>query len=248
MAVRLQLQSADVSLRVRLIVAGAAGCLLLIGVGLVARDWLAPGVWYPWKAAALFAALVATALAFVGQHPFPRLGPANRLTLVRAMLVALTAALIGEAPTPRVAAAAIVATAVITVLDGVDGWLARRSRMGSAFGARFDMETDALLVMVMSALVWTHGKAAVWILACGLLRYAFVAAGWVLPWMAGPLSPTHRAKTIAIASLVGLSVALAPFVPPPVSGIVAAVTLASLAWSFGVDVRRLWRQRVYKPT
>src|SRR5688500_4292724 len=131
-AIRAQLQSADVPLRIRLTVAGAVGSLVLLGVAYMARVWLAPGVAYPWKATALFAALIATALAFVGQHPFPRLGPANHVTIIRAMLVALTAGLIGEAPTPRVAAAAIVATTVIAVLDGVDGWLARRSRMASA--------------------------------------------------------------------------------------------------------------------
>lgn len=234
-------------LQIRLIVTGAVGCLLLFGLGYTVRPWLAPGVAYPWKAAALFAALIAAALPFVGLHPFPRLGPANRVTVIRAMLTALTAGLIGEAPTPRVAAAAIVATAMIAVLDGVDGWLARRTRMASAFGARFDMETDALLVMVMSALVWTHGKAGIWILACGLIRYAFVAAGWLLPWMAGPLAPARRAKTVAMVSLAGLSVALAPFVPPPVSRIVAVATLALLVWSFAVDVRRLWQQGVYKP-
>ena len=45
-------------------------------------------------------------------------------------------------------------------LDGVDGWLARRRGMSSAFGARFDMEIDALLVQVLAILVWRYGKAA----------------------------------------------------------------------------------------
>ena len=230
-------------LRIRLVCAGAVGCLLLVGLGYIAQPWLQSGATYPWKAAGLFAALMAAAIAFIREHPFPRLGPANRVTVIRAMLVALTAGLIREPATSRVAAAALVAITVIGVLDGVDGWLARRSRMASAFGARFDVETDALLIMVVSVLVWTHGKAGAWILACGMLRYTFVAAAWPLPWMASPLSPTRRAKTVAVASLVGLSVALAPFVPPPLSRLVAAATLASLTWSFAVDVRRLWRQR-----
>jgi hypothetical protein len=32
-------------------------------------------------------------------------------------------------------------------------------------------------------------------------------------------------------------------VTPPASTILAAITLAALAWSFGVDVGRLFRQR-----
>ena len=157
------------------------------------------------------------------------------------MIVALIASLIGEPEIPRAAVAASIAAAVMTVLDGADGWLARRSQMASAFGARFDMETDAALVMAMSILVWQHGKVGVWALFGGMMRYIFVIAGWWLPWMARPLRPTRRAKTITICHTVGLSVGLAPFVPVPLGAIAIGSTTAALLWSFAVDVRRLWR-------
>ena len=68
-------------------------------------------------------------------------------------------------------------------LNGADGWVARRTRTASAFGARFDMETDALLILVLSALVWRMEKAGAWVIASGLMRYAFVAAAIAWPWM-----------------------------------------------------------------
>jgi hypothetical protein len=43
--------------------------------------------------------------------------------------------------------------------------------------------------------------------------------------------------------MTSLTAALAPIVDPSVSAIVAAVALATLSWSFAVDVARLWRQR-----
>jgi phosphatidylglycerophosphate synthase len=162
------------------------------------------------------------------------------------MLVALTAGLIDEPVITRIAWTAAIAATIVAILDGVDGWLARRSRMASAFGARIDMETDAVLILVLSMLVWHHGKAGGWILLGGLLRYAFIAAGWMLPWMARPLTPTHRAKTITIIHVVGLIVALAPIVALPLSAIVVAATLAALTWSFAVDVHRLWQQRLHE--
>ena len=165
------------------------------------------------------------------------------------MLVALTAGLIGEPASHRLAATAVAIAVTAVLLDGVDGWLARRSRMASEFGGRFDMETDALLIMALSVLVWRHDKAGVWVLGCGLMRYAFVAAGWLLPWMAGPLTPTRRGKTVAVAQVVGLTFALLPIVPPAISRLAAAATLAALTWSFAVDVRRLWaRARLTAPT
>jgi phosphatidylglycerophosphate synthase len=104
------------------------------------------------------------------------------------------------------------------------------------------MEADAALILILSVLVWQHGKAGIWVIACGLMRYAFVAAGWVLPWMAGPLRSTLRGKAVAVAQIIGLALALAPFIQPPLSDGIAAVTLAALVWSFAVDIVWLKRQ------
>ncbi len=59
--------------------------------------------------------------------------------------------------------------------------------------------------------------------------------------VAGPLTPTLRGKSVAVAQFVGLGLALAPVVPASASTVVAATTLAALVWSFAVDVARLRR-------
>lgn len=195
------------------------------------------------EAAVVFAVMMAVVVATVGaHHPFARFGPANYVTMLRAAMVSLAATLLLEPASNEVAWFVVGATACLAALDGLDGWLARRTGLASDFGARFDVEVDALLILVLSLFVWRHDKAGVWVLACGLMRYGFVAAGWLLPWMAGPLKPTLRGKTVAVGQYAGLGLALAPMVPYPASRVVAAITLATLVWSFGIDVRRLWRQ------
>jgi phosphatidylglycerophosphate synthase len=232
----------DTPLRASVLRASAIGLVAVIGVAWAVRPWLQLGALYPAKVAAVFAATMAIVFGRVGDHhPYRRFGPANQVTMIRAMLMALIAGLIGEPELPPVAGTATAAAVAITVLDGVDGWLARRSRMVSVFGARFDMETDAVLVMAMSLLVWLHGKAGPWVLLGGMLRYGFVLAGWWLPWMARPLSPTRRARVISVCHMVGLSVALAPVIPTPISALAVGSTLAALSWSFAVDIRRLRR-------
>lgn len=238
----LQWHPPSAQLRADVLRASLFALLVVAGIAMVVRVWLQLGALYPGKAAAVFAVWMAMAFGYVGaHHPYVRFGPANYVTTIRVMMVALIASLIGEPEISQAALAASIATAVMTVLDGVDGWLARRSRMTSAFGARFDMETDAALVMVMSILIWLYGKAGVWALLGGMMRYIFVIAGWWLPWMARPLRPTRRARTITVCHMVALSVGLAPFVPIPLSAIVVGSTTAALSWSFAVDVRRLWR-------
>ena len=49
------------------------------------------------------------------------------------------------------------------------------------------MEVDAFLLLVLSAYVGQD--LGWWVLVIGLLRYAFVAAGWALPWMRATLPP-----------------------------------------------------------
>ena len=157
---------------------------LLVGlVALVCLSWLARAelplsALYPLKAAAGFTLVMLLAMGFLRDtHPFARFGAANQITAARAALVVLVASLIGEAALPAVATGGAAASFVATVLDGADGWLARRSRMASRFGARFDMEIDALLILALAILVWQFGKAGRWVVASGLLRYLFLAAG-----------------------------------------------------------------------
>jgi len=228
-------------IRARLLGAGAVCGLAILVVGLAARSLLPLSAAYPWRALAMFVVLLASAQSRVHVHPFPTLGPANRVTLIRLAMVALILGLFGEPVEGSLAGAAVVVGALVAMLDGLDGWLARRSGMVSAFGAKFDVDTDALLILGMSVLVWRYGKADVWVLGIGLMRYAFIAAGLVLPWIARPLTPTLRGKVVAVFQMAALCVALAPFVPRDVSTPVAAVALATLLWSFAADLGRLRR-------
>ena len=48
-----------------------------------------------------------------------------------------------------------------------DGPAARRSGIASRFGARFDMETDALMILVLAVLAWRWDRAGAWVLLPG---------------------------------------------------------------------------------
>jgi phosphatidylglycerophosphate synthase len=189
------------------------------------------------KALAVFATGAAVVLVGLPKHhPFASFGAANQVTLARGVLVALLAGLIGERSDTGAPALAVALATTVAVLDGVDGWLARRTRMASGFGARFDMETDAVLIMVLAVLAWQFGKAGPWVLSCGLLRYAFVSLGLVLPWLRNPLPPSERRKAIAVVQMIALIVTLAPVVPVAMSAPAAALALAALSLSFLVDI------------
>jgi phosphatidylglycerophosphate synthase len=231
-------------LRASVVTSKLIGLAAVVALATAARAALPLGDRYPLKAAALFAAIMGLSIGFLQQHhPFARFGAANQITTLRAILVALVAGLVGEPRLAAVAVAAVGASIAVTLLDGVDGWLARRDGIASRFGARFDMEIDALLILTLSVLAWRHDKAGAWVVLSGVLRYAFVAAGAVAPWLRGALPPSRRRQTICVIQIAALTLVMLPALQPPPSTLIAAVALGALAASFLIDIVWLWRRQ-----
>ena len=171
------------------------------------------------------------------------LGVANRITLGRALLVAVLAGASTGFPTLTLHAEVLALVALVALaLDGVDGWAARRWQCASEFGARFDMEVDAFLMLVLCALLWVLDKAGMWVFAIGAMRYLFVLAMRPWPWLAAPLPPSLRRKTVCVWQVGSLLLCLLPGVRGSLALILLGTALASLVWSFALDVRWLQRQ------
>jgi phosphatidylglycerophosphate synthase len=210
-----------------------------LAVTLVSTTLLSPAA--GGLAMTVFAA-VALAAALPGPPPGP-FGMANRITLLRGGAAAVFAGLALD-PAPLAGAGGWIvagAGALCLALDGVDGWFARREGLATPYGARFDMEVDAFTMLALCALLLALGKAGPWILAIGLMRYAFLAAGTLAPRLARPLPPSNRRRTVCAIQVGVLTLLLVPPLAPPLSGWIAAAALALLAWSFGRDLARLAR-------
>ena len=216
------------------------GAGLALALGAVGATWrlLALPASYVLVGLVLYAALTILVLrALPSGLPGPGLGAANRVTLGRAALalpvlaLALLPGTLGRAGHWWV----IVLSTVVMLLDGVDGRIARRSGTQSAFGARFDMELDAALILALSVLAWRSGAVGPWVLLIGLMRYAFVAASWIRPALRAPLPPSERRRIVCVLQGVALLVALGPVVPSTLAVAVTALALAALTYSFAVD-------------
>jgi phosphatidylglycerophosphate synthase len=185
-----------------------------------------------------------------------RFGAANLVTLGRVVgtswVIGLTLqALLGGLSDEGLLAMVVVGTCCL-VLDGVDGAVARSRGETSAFGARFDMETDAALLLALCVAVPALGLAGWWAVAIGGLRYGYVAAGWIAPRrirtaLRIPLPFHYSRKVVAVIQGVTLVVTLAlgltgvAAVVPALPPILLAGSLATLLWSFGRDIA--WQLR-----
>lgn len=218
------------------------GLLTLLGVSSALTYWFALGGVY---LSAVIVAYLLIASAILANWPGSpaqlTFGIANGATLLRAISVCLVAGtLVLDTMRPQLVWMVVGIAGCNLLLDGLDGWLARRYGITSAFGARFDMEVDALLIMVLCLFLVVHHHAAAWVLVIGLLRYLFVGAGLLWPWLRAPLTTTIRGRAIGSYQVLALVLALLSLAAA-VRAVILGSALLLLIYSFTIDIRSLHR-------
>jgi len=172
-----------------------------------------------------------------GRLPRGRFGHANSITLLRGLVICPLAAAIGSTDGAGAIAWTLAGLAFfVLLLDGLDGWTARRRGEASAFGARFDMETDALFILVLSALIYDFEKAGAWVLFPGLLRYLFLAGTLIWQVLDFPLPPSWRRKAIYVGHASLLILCLTPALDAALASWLALIGFTALISSFAVDI------------
>jgi phosphatidylglycerophosphate synthase len=170
----------------------------------------------------------------------PTIFPADWVTLTRMLLIAGVTGLVADSfGRPASITALVTLSAVALALDAVDGQVARRTDTATALGARIDGEVDAFLILVLS--IEVSRDYGGWVLVIGAARYAFLLAGWLIPWLRAPLPPRYWRKVVAAVQGVVLTVAASGVTSRLVGIIAVAVALLLLAESFGRDVIWLYR-------
>ena len=205
------------------------------------------GLAYAAKAIGAYAGFgLAVAAALLRDPPGTTLGAANRVTLWRTALACLFAGLVGEGALALggLAIPLVVGAVAFLVLDGVDGWLARRRGEESNFGRLLDHETDALFLLILSVLVYQTGKVGPWIIAAGLLHYVYLGVRAAWPRLRVDLPAGRRGPAIGLGAMLGLLACLSLDLPTVIAKAVAAVVLGALIWSFSIDGFRMWRKAI----
>lgn len=223
----------------------AAAAAMATGFGLALGHALDLPRLYAAGCLAVFLVVAGTAVSGLPRHaPHRRWGDANRVTLFRGVLISLVGGALVAAPelgTTGLWVLAGIAVAALA-LDGVDGWVARRQRMSSDYGAGFDMGLDTLLTLLLALLLWQSGEVGPWVLALGLLRYVFVAAGMAVPRLRGSLPYSNRRRVVCVVQIAVLAAGLTPLIGPPLTALAAGIALGLLLFSFLVDTVWLLRQ------
>lgn len=159
--------------------------------------------------------------------PLSTLGWPTAVTVFRGALLAITAGFLFLAvPLGAKAFVPAIAYSLASILDYVDGRLARTLGRTTRLGEKLDMELDAAGILVASLLAIHFGKLPMWYAAIGLARYVFVVG---IAWrrrLGKPvleLDPHPWRRLLAGVQMGYLSVALWPVIAADVTLFVAPV-------------------------
>ncbi len=185
--------------------------------------------WIIGAASFSFIYYIASHFIFLQQYrPFG--GWANGITFLRLCILLISASIFHLFESLHLF---IIFGSIIT-LDYFDGFIARKKNLQSDFGLYFDMETDALFVLLASFVLYLEGLAPWWVLIPGLLRYinVFVYFIFRLP----PKKEPKRKYASYIAGFLFFALLL-PFILPqklsiPILGLASVLVTLSFIVSF----------------
>ncbi len=163
----------------------------------------------------------------------PGLGAGNLLTLLRGLAIGLLAGFL-FLPRPiegLLAWMPAILYTLLSILDYVDGYVARVTNQATVLGERLDGAFDALGLLVAVGLAVWYGQLPGWYLLLGLSKYLFLIGLWGRRRQGKPiydLPPSHARRNMAGFQMGFITVILWPLFSPPgttLAGLVFAVPL-----------------------
>ncbi len=165
-------------------------------------------------------------------------GPADVVTLLRGALYAAVAGFVVVRPAPPLAWVPALLYGTATLLDYVDGTVARTVGTETEVGGRLDVALDAFGTVVAPLVAVAWGQLPVWYLSLSAARYVYVGG---LVWRRRRGRPLFEApdgnlsRYLGAAQMVFITAALVPATPAVLVEVVALPLLAASLASFARD-------------
>ena len=128
-------------------------------------------------------------------------------------------------------------------LDGLDGYLARFLNQTSKFGARFDLETDTLLLLVLSFSLYINMNANLSVFLIPLYRYVFFILQIKFKWLEFSLPKSIRRSFICFFVTFLLIICHLPYLTAYLIGTLINFSILLITFSFLEDIIWLYRNK-----
>jgi len=162
--------------------------------------------------------------------PFSLGSYANQITAIRFIISSITVLFVNQIP----AFHSFCLFGFAILLDGLDGFLARKYQQMSEIGGLFDKTVDAYFVVLLSFILVLKYEVPLWFLGIGYLHYGYELLLLSLGWQHLAIPKNPIGKYAAAFLFISL---LSPFILPPIwyfsiIYLAAALVSFSFGWSF----------------
>ena len=225
-------------------VAAVYGLALVMGYIMLAMRWQPTYVqrWTLWALAALIIQLGILWWGLKHNHRrneddlLPTLGYGNGLTLTRGLAICLLAGfLFSPRPPGLLAWVPALLYTLSSIIDYLDGYVARVTGHTTVLGEILDMEFDGLGMLVAIAVAIQYGQLPWWYLILGLGRQLFIGGIWLRNRWKLPvyeMTESENRRLIAGFQMGFMTVILWPIFSPPLTTLACVLFSIPLAGSF----------------
>ena len=166
----------------------------------------------------------------------PTLGYGNGLTLTRGLAICLLAGfLFSPRPPGLLAWVPALLYTLSSIIDYLDGYVARVTGHSTVLGEILDMEFDGLGMLVAITVAIQYGQLPWWYLILGLGRQLFIGGIWLRNRLHKPIyemTPSENRRLIAGFQMGFMTVILWPIFSPPTTTLACVLFSIPLAGSF----------------
>lgn len=136
---------------------------------------------------------------------------------------------------------AFFAFAFIILIDGLDGWVARKTQQITEIGSRLDGETDAFMVLLLTLYHIKAGKIPDWIILPGMMRHIF---GILSYFFETPREYTSRRFRATIAVIFFVTLLFAFILNDYFAEVTNTIAGILILSSFGISLYLMIEKRI----
>ncbi len=132
---------------------------------------------------------------------------------------------------------------IALILDGVDGFIARKYKESDSFGISFDQEADNLMLLILSLSVYLNKNIGIIIFLIPMYRYIFISSMYRFLWLKRELPKSFIRKFVCIFTSILLIMSHISYLDEYIMINIVFFALFIITFSFAKDIIWLYRKK-----
>jgi phosphatidylglycerophosphate synthase len=137
----------------------------------------------------------------------------------------------------------IILSTLSLIMDGLDGFIARKYNLVSKFGEIIDQESDNFLMLVISISLYLNKDIGLYVFLIPLYRYIFLASMKKYDWLKKTLPISQFRKIACVLTIILMIMSQDVYIDYENTVFLVILSLFIITFSFSKDIIWLYRNK-----